>query len=48
MITWASFPLLLPVTLSSMNWSSLVTVGVVVISFVYYILFYRYRSDEME
>ncbi|KAB8207940.1 amino acid permease-domain-containing protein [Aspergillus parasiticus] len=47
-IAWASFPLFLPVTLSSMNWSSLVAVGVVVISFVYYILFYRHRSDEME
>ncbi|KAE8326050.1 amino acid permease-domain-containing protein [Aspergillus sergii] len=47
-ITWASFPLFLPVTLSSMNWSSLVAVGVVVISFFYYILFYRHRSDEME
>ncbi|KAE8347562.1 hypothetical protein BDV24DRAFT_146407 [Aspergillus arachidicola] len=47
-LAWASFPLFLPVTLSSMNWSSLVAVGVVVISFVYYILFYRYRSDEME
>ncbi|KAB8268290.1 amino acid/polyamine transporter I [Aspergillus minisclerotigenes] len=47
-ITSASFPLFLPVTLSSMNWSSLVAVGVVVISYVYYILFYRHRSDEME
>ncbi|KAE8317377.1 hypothetical protein BDV41DRAFT_561593 [Aspergillus transmontanensis] len=47
-IAWVSFPLFLPVTLSSMNWSSLVAVGVVVISFVYYILFYRHRSDEME
>ncbi|KAE8411487.1 hypothetical protein BDV36DRAFT_288688 [Aspergillus pseudocaelatus] len=47
-ITWASFPLFLPVTLSSMNWSALVAAGVVVVSIIYYILFYRHNSDERD
>ncbi|KAE8370581.1 hypothetical protein BDV27DRAFT_140200 [Aspergillus caelatus] len=45
-ITWASFPLFLHVTLSSMNWSALVAAGVVVVSIIYYILFYRHNRDE--
>ncbi|KAE8336600.1 hypothetical protein BDV24DRAFT_155099 [Aspergillus arachidicola] len=43
---WLCFPLMMPVTLAYMNWASVVFVGLVVCTLIYWVMIFRWRHEN--